>query len=58
VSNVKEKDNTIPKIVHFIWWIPHFRVPIFKKLSKNSHMQFKIVAGDNSTTWGGGRLAQ
>jgi glycosyltransferase involved in cell wall biosynthesis len=44
------------KVVHFIWWIPHYRVPIFRLLSQNSHLEFTVCAGDNNERPGGYRV--
>ena len=46
-----------PKVVHFIWWIPHYRVPIFHRLSQNSHLDFTVCAGDNTNVWRGAKIA-
>lgn len=46
-----------PKIIHFIWWIPHYRVPIFKLLSKNKRFDFEVCAGDSNEIYGGAKVA-
>lgn len=50
-------EKKLPKIVHFIWWIPHYRVPIFRRLSQNPGMHFIVCAGNNPQSWGGGKIA-
>lgn len=47
-------DNNKLKIMHFIWWIPHYRSAIFRMLSQNPFFDFEVIAGNNSRTWGGG----
>ncbi|MFX0195798.1 MAG: glycosyltransferase family 4 protein [Candidatus Hodarchaeota archaeon] len=51
-----EKNKTLPKILHFIWWIPHYRSSIFRKLCQNPNFDFEVIAGNNSKTWGGGMV--
>jgi glycosyltransferase involved in cell wall biosynthesis len=46
-----------PKVLHFIWWIPHYRVPIFRRLSQNKHIDFEVCAGDNSEMPDGAKVA-
>ncbi|MGD1041785.1 MAG: glycosyltransferase [Sedimentisphaerales bacterium] len=46
-----------PKIIHFIWWIPHYRVPIFRRLSQNTNFNFEVCAGDNTNIGGGAKIA-
>jgi glycosyltransferase involved in cell wall biosynthesis len=43
-----ETENRKPKVVHIIWWIPHYRSGVFQKLCNSCSMDFTIVAGDNS----------
>jgi len=45
------------KVMHFIWWIPHYRVPIFRRLSQNVNLNFTVCAGDNTQVPGGGKVA-
>lgn len=51
-----EKRNKKLKIMHFIWWIPHYRSSIFRRLSQNPNFDFQVIAGNNSQTWGGGMV--
>lgn len=46
-----------PKIIKFIWNIPHYRAPIFRRLSQNPDMDFIVCAGNNPQSWGGGKIA-
>ncbi|HEG42725.1 MAG TPA: glycosyltransferase, partial [Phycisphaerales bacterium] len=50
-------DNRKIKVAHFIWWIPHYRVPIFRRLSQNSYIDFEVCAGDNTDIPGGAKVA-
>lgn len=55
------KNEDIPKrrvkIIKLIWWIPHFRAPIFRRLSQNPNLDFVVCAGDNTRGPGGVHLA-
>jgi hypothetical protein len=46
-----------PKIIKLIWWIPHYRVPVFRRLSQNPDLDFTVCAGDNSLNFGGEKVA-
>lgn len=45
------------KVAKLIWYIPHYRVPIFRRLSQNPGMDFVVYAGDNNVVWGGQKTA-
>lgn len=45
------------KVAHFIWWIPHYRVSIFRRLSQNPNLDFRIYAGTNTQVIGGTKIA-
>ncbi|MCE5340424.1 MAG: glycosyltransferase [Planctomycetaceae bacterium] len=52
-----ETNENKPKIAHFIWWIPHYRVTIFRRLCQHEGMNFTIYAGDNTQVVGGNSVA-
>lgn len=56
MSKTSNFKSAKPKIYHFIWWIPHYRTGIFSRLSQNPHIEFNVVAGDNSQVWGGAHV--
>ncbi|HUT58871.1 MAG TPA: glycosyltransferase, partial [Phycisphaerae bacterium] len=41
------------KVNMLMWWLPHFRAPIFRQLSQNPHIDFTVCTGDNSRVYGG-----
>jgi len=45
------------KVAKFIWWIPHYRVPVFRRLCQNECLNFTIYAGDNTQVVGGTKVA-
>ena len=52
-----ETENNKIKVAKFIWWIPHYRVPIFRRLSQNPFMDFTVYAGDNTQVRNGAVVA-
>lgn len=55
---MKEKIiNKKAKIAHIIWWIPHYRVSIFRRLCQHQGMDFTVYAGDNTQVVGGNCVA-
>lgn len=46
-----------PRVFHIIWWIPHYRAAIFRRLSQNPGLEFTVLAGDNASTKGGACIA-
>lgn len=45
-----------PYIVKVAWSIPHYRVPIFKRLSQNPNMDFVVCADDSDEGWKGEKI--
>jgi len=45
------------RVIKLIWWVPHYRVPIFRRLCQNPHLDFTICAGDDNLVPGGARVA-
>ncbi len=55
-----KQDGTLPqrvKVVKLMWWIPHFRAPIFRRLSQNPHLDFVVCAGDSTRGLAGEKIA-
>lgn len=50
-------DRMKPKTVQVMWSIPHYRIPIFRRLSGNPYLDFTVCAGDNKRVFGGSTLA-
>jgi glycosyltransferase involved in cell wall biosynthesis len=46
-----------PRVIHAIYWIPHYRSAIFRQLCSNPGIDFTIVAGDDSEVLSGVRIA-
>ena len=44
------------KVVHFIWSIPHYRMPIFQRLYDNDKIDFVVCSGDNAKMYDGDNL--
>lgn len=57
MSNFKNDPQKRVKVAKMIWLIPHYRVPIFRRLSQNPNMDFTIYAGDNTQLIGGAKVA-
>lgn len=45
------------KLVMLMWWIPHYRAPIFRRLSKSPQLDFVVWAGNNRTMFHGQEVA-
>lgn len=46
-----------PKVIHAIYWIPHYRAAIFRQMSKSQTIDFTVVAGTDSEVLKGVRIA-
>lgn len=46
-----------PRVIHAIWWIPHYRSSIFRQMSQNKDIDFHVVAGDDTEVWKGAKIA-
>ena len=51
-----ESDRQL-KVVLLAWGIPHYRVPIYRRLSRNPHLDFCVWAGDDTRAPGGAKVA-
>jgi len=45
------------KVAKLIWLIPHYRVPIFRRLSRNPALDFTVYAGDGTQMLDGSQIA-
>jgi len=46
-----------PRVFHVLWWIPHYRAAVFRRLSENPQLEFTVIAGDNAATKDGAVIA-
>ncbi len=49
--------RTRPTVLLFVWNIPHYRAPIYRRLSRNPYLQFTVCAGAETHLFDGGFLA-
>lgn len=54
---VKNNSRQVPRVVHFIWSVPHYRRPVFQRLSDNPSLDFIVCAGVNKKMFGGADVA-
>ena len=40
-------EGSRPRVLHVIWSIPHYRAPVFRRLSQHPGMDFQVCAGDD-----------
>lgn len=45
------------KVVMLMWWIPHYRAPIFRQLSQSPQLDFVVWAGNNRLMFNGQEVA-
>ncbi|MCH7719763.1 MAG: glycosyltransferase family 4 protein [Planctomycetes bacterium] len=45
------------KVVMLMWWIPHYRAPIFRRLSQSPQLDFVVWAGNNRNIARGQQVA-
>ncbi|MCK4794620.1 MAG: hypothetical protein KAV87_63405, partial [Desulfobacteraceae bacterium] len=56
MRNSRESYHRV-KVLKLIWSIPHYRVPIFRRLSQHPYLDFTVCAGDSSKVFDGAQLA-
>lgn len=49
--------SRVPRVLLFVWSIPHYRAALYRRLSQNPQIDFTVVTGEDSTVYGGGKVA-
>ncbi len=57
MNSSKAKRRTPPKVALFSWSIPHYRAPLFRRLTANPNLNFTVYAGETRLTPTGGTVA-
>lgn len=52
-----QKPDRIPRVMLFVWSIPHYRAALYRRLSQNRQIEFTVVTGRDSSVYGGGKVA-
>jgi len=57
ISDNDHKEKKKPRVIHAIWWVPHYRSAVFRQLSQNPNYNFTVYAGNNTEIIGGAKIA-
>ena len=52
----RAEDTGIPKVLLVMWSIPHYRMPIFSRLTRNPTIDFIVAAGEDITMYDGSKV--
>ena len=49
--------DSVPRVMLFVWSIPHYRVALYRRLSRNPGIHFTVCSGQDASVYGGGSVA-